>query len=68
MLFAAIVTREKKFYVALAPDVDIASQGETIEEALTNLKEALELYFEDDDAIRPPLTDKPIITLVEASP
>ncbi len=68
MLFTAIVTREKKFYVALAPDVDIASQGETIEEALANLKEALELYFEDDDAIRPPLTDKPIITLVEASP
>ena len=68
MLFTAIVTREKKFYVALAPDVDIASQGETIEEALVNLKEALELYFEDDDAIRPPLTDKPIITLVEASP
>ncbi len=68
MLFTAIVTREKKFYVALAPDVDIASQGETIEEAIANLKEALELYFEDDDAIRPPLTDKPIITLVEASP
>ena len=68
MLFTAIVTREKKFYVALAPDVDIASQGETIEEALANLKEAIELYFEDDDAIRPPFTDKPIITLVEASP
>ncbi len=68
MLFTAIVTREKKFYVALAPDVDIASQGETIEEALVNLKEALELYFEDDDAIKPPLTGKPIITLVEASP
>ncbi len=68
MLFTAIVTREKKFYVALAPDVDIASQGKTIEEAIANLKEALELYFEDDDAIRPPLTDKPIITLVEASP
>ncbi len=68
MLFTAIITREKKFYVSLAPDVDIASQGETIEEALANLKEALELYFEDDDAIRPPLTEKPIITLVEASP
>ena len=68
MLFTAIITREEKYYVALAPDVDIASQGETIEEALANLKEALELYFEDDDAIRPPLTDKPIITVVEASP
>ena len=67
MLFTAIISREEKYYVALAPDVDIASQGDTIEEALANLKEALELYFEDDDAIRPPLTGKPIITLVEAS-
>ncbi len=67
MLFTAIVIHEKKFYVALAPDVDIASQGETIEEALANLKEALELYLEDDDAIRPPLTGKPIVTQVEIS-
>ncbi len=68
MLFTVVINREEKYYVALAPDVDVASQGETIEEALANLKEALELYFEDDDAIRPPLTDRPIITLVEASP
>jgi predicted RNase H-like HicB family nuclease len=51
MLFTAVITREKKCYVALAPDVDVASQGETIEEALANLNEALELYFEDDDTI-----------------
>ena len=68
MLFTAIISREENHYVALAPDVDIASQGESIEEALANLKEALELYFEDDDAIRPPLTDNPIITVIEASP
>ncbi|MGD9396425.1 MAG: type II toxin-antitoxin system HicB family antitoxin [Candidatus Thorarchaeota archaeon] len=68
MLFTAVITREGKLYVALAPDVDVASQGESIEEALANLKEALELYIEDEDAIRPPLTDKPIITVVEASP
>ncbi len=68
MLFTAIVTREKKFYVALAPDVDIASQGATIEEALANLKEALELYLEDDDAIRPTLTDRPFITTIETAP
>ena len=54
MLFTAIVTHEKMFYVALAPDVDIASQGESIEDALANLEEALDLYFEDDDAIRSP--------------
>jgi predicted RNase H-like HicB family nuclease len=67
MLFTVVINREEQQYIALAPDVDIASQGETIEEALANLKEALELYFEDEDAIRPPLTGKPIITLVEAS-
>jgi len=65
MIFSVIISREEKHYVALAPDVDIASQGETIEEALANLKEALELYFEDDDATRPPLTEKPIVTQIE---
>jgi len=68
MLFPVVVTREGKFYVALAPDVDIASQGETIQEALSNLKEALELYLQDEDAIRPQISETPVITLVEASP
>ena len=62
-----IITREDKFYVALAPDVDIVSQGMTIEQALQNLLEALELYFEDEDAIRPSVTDRPIITTIEAA-
>ncbi len=53
MPFTAVVTREEKFYVALAPDVDVVSQGEAIEEALANLTEALELYFEDEDAAIP---------------
>ena len=67
MLLTVVIHREDRYYVALAPDIDIASQGETIEEATANLKEALELYFEDEDAIRPPLSGKPIITLIEAS-
>ncbi|MHA1137418.1 MAG: type II toxin-antitoxin system HicB family antitoxin [Candidatus Thorarchaeota archaeon] len=67
MLFTVIVSREENQYVALTPDVDIASQGETIEEALANLKEALELYFEDDDAIRPPPKGNPIVTRIEVS-
>ena len=53
MLFWAVITREEKFYVALAPDVDVASQGETFEEAHANLKEALELIFDDEDAAIP---------------
>ncbi|HEC88597.1 MAG TPA: type II toxin-antitoxin system HicB family antitoxin [Thermoplasmata archaeon] len=37
-------------YVAWCPELDIASQGENIEKALRNLKEAIELYLEDEDA------------------
>jgi len=42
----AIIEREGNGYVALCPELDIASQGDTIEEARTNLREALELFFE----------------------
>jgi predicted RNase H-like HicB family nuclease len=52
--FAATVWREGGWYVAQCLEVDIASQGETEEEALANLKEALELHFEPPQATRPP--------------
>lgn len=52
--FAATVWREGKWYVSQCLEFDIASQGETEEEALANLKEALELYFEPPQATRPP--------------
>jgi len=42
----AIIEREGNGYVSLCPEVDIASQGNTIEQARDNLKEALELFFE----------------------
>ncbi|TAL24622.1 MAG: type II toxin-antitoxin system HicB family antitoxin [Nitrospirae bacterium] len=42
----AIIEREGDGYVALCPELDIASQGDTIEQARDNLKEALELFFE----------------------
>jgi predicted RNase H-like HicB family nuclease len=41
-----IITHEEDGYVSLCPEFDIASQGETIEEARENLREALELFFE----------------------
>ncbi|MCD6171760.1 MAG: type II toxin-antitoxin system HicB family antitoxin [Thermoplasmata archaeon] len=50
MKLTAVIRKEGKFYVALCPELDIASQGENIEEALRNLKEAIELYLEDEDA------------------
>jgi len=42
----AIIEREGSGYVSLCPEYDIASQGETIEEAQKNLQEALKLFFE----------------------
>jgi predicted RNase H-like HicB family nuclease len=44
--FTAIIEREENGYVSLCPELDIASQGDTIEEARDNLREALELFFE----------------------
>ena len=42
----AIIEREGDGYVALCPELDIASQGDSIEQARENLREALELFFE----------------------
>lgn len=43
----SVIWKEDKWYVAKALEVEVASQGKSQEEALKNLKEALELYFED---------------------
>ena len=45
----AIIEREDDGYVALCPELDIASQGDTVESARRNLIEALELFFESAD-------------------
>lgn len=65
MKLSAIISKEDEMYVALAPDVDIASQGKTIEEALKKLREAVELYFEDEDAIIPIMNKERLITFIE---
>ena len=46
MQLTAVIEREDDGYVALCPQLDIASQGETVGMARENLKEALELFFE----------------------
>lgn len=43
----AIIRKGEKQYVALCPEVDVVSQGCTVEEAIKNLKEAVELYIEE---------------------
>lgn len=49
----AILTKEGKWYVSYNPDTGVASQGRTRGSALKNLKEAVELYLEDDDIALP---------------
>lgn len=44
--FTGIIEREGDGYVSLCPELDIASQGDTVEQARNNLIEALELFFE----------------------
>lgn len=47
MEFTAIIRKGEKQFVALCPEVDVVSQGFTFEEAMANLKEAVELYIEE---------------------
>ncbi|MBK7642922.1 MAG: type II toxin-antitoxin system HicB family antitoxin [Planctomycetes bacterium] len=44
--YTALIEREGDAFVALCPELEIASQGSTVEEARTNLVEAIELFFE----------------------
>ncbi len=52
--FTASVWAEGDWYVAQALEVDVASQGASVEDALANLREALELYFEPPTATLAP--------------
>ncbi len=54
-MFSASVWREEDLYVAQCLEVDVASQGNTEDEALGNLREALELHFEPPQATEAPL-------------
>ena len=58
MELTAAITHEAPWYVARCLDVEVASQGESAEESLANLEEALELYFEDEvlpEDLEPPI-------------
>ena len=62
--FTAVLHREGNLYVAECPEVGTVSQGETIEAAIANLREATELYLEEF-----PMTDfeRPFMTVFEAT-
>jgi predicted RNase H-like HicB family nuclease len=65
----AIIEREGDGYVSLCPELDIASQGDTIEAARKNLQEALELFFESasEKEIKGRLREEVYITQVEVA-
>ncbi len=65
----AIIEREDDGYVALCPEVDVVSQGDTVAEARDNLEEALTLFFETASAeeIEGRLRDEIYVTQVEVS-
>lgn len=44
--FTAVIEREGNGYISFCPEVDVASQGDTVQEASANLREAVELFFE----------------------
>ena len=65
----AIIEREGSGYVALCPEVDVASQGDSVDQARNNLREALELFFEtaSPEEVRKRLHDEVYITNVEVA-
>jgi len=65
----AIIEREEDMYVALCPELDIASQGDSIESARDNLQEAIELFFEtaSPTEVKERLHDETFITQVEVT-
>ncbi len=65
----AIIEREGDGYVALCPEVDVASQGGSVDEARANLQEALELFFEtaSEGEIREHLHGEVYVTQVEVA-
>ena len=67
--FTAIIERDGDGFVALCPELDIASQGDTIEDARANLKEALELFLEtaSPEELKQRLQEEVYVTRVEVA-
>ena len=65
----AIIEREGDGYVALCPELDIASQGDSIEEARRNLQEAIELFFEtaSPEEVKQRLHEEVYVTRLEVA-
>ena len=68
-LLTGVIQREDEGFVALCPELDIASQGDTVEEARENLREALELFFEcaAPEEIQRRLGEEVFVTQIEVA-
>ena len=69
MKLTAIIERDGDGYFSLCPELDIASQGNTIEQARDNLQEALELFFEtaSPEEVKHRLHGEVFVTQVEVA-
>ena len=66
--FMVSIIKEDKFFVARCPDLGVTSQGETLEEAQANIKEAIELYVESFGVEDLPVEkSRPLWTMVEVA-
>ncbi|MBU4351052.1 type II toxin-antitoxin system HicB family antitoxin [Patescibacteria group bacterium] len=63
----SVVWRERKHYVSQCLNVDVSSYGATKKEALENLREALELYFQDSKAAKPTIIEQPDVVSLTLS-
>ncbi len=66
--FLVAITKEDDFFIARCPELNVTSQGDTLEEAEKNIKEAIELYIESfgtEDL--PQNVSKPYLTFVEVA-
>ena len=66
--FSAVIHKEGEWYVSWCSEIDVVSQGETIEKTIDNLKEAVELYLEDEDEnVQIPTAGLILTTIIEVS-
>ena len=67
-VYTAIIKKDGDIYAALCPELDVASQGSTVEEATANLREAVELFLEcaDPEEVKRRLWTEVFVTRIEA--
>jgi predicted RNase H-like HicB family nuclease len=67
-VYTAIIEKEGDLYAALCPELDVASEGATVEEATSHLREAIELFLEsaDSEEVRRRLRTDVFVTRIEA--